>query len=122
MTAAPALVPSDEFNTATESEPAQEHSLPYPFPSPFLSLKEAQAQILPSVSLSTFRWWIQTDYDGFNTECISRRGKRVFVIRENFLTWMMRGQKVEKEKNKNERREEPNPIRKEMSVAVESGS
>lgn len=57
----------------------------------FLSLPEVITHILPSVTLATLRWWIQVDYDQFNTECVTRRGGRVFVIRDNFLTWMMKG-------------------------------
>lgn len=75
----------------------------------FLSLPEVITHILPSVTLATLRWWVHIDYEGFNTECVTRRGKRVFVIRDNFLAWMLKGQKGEKERegeSKDERKEE----------------
>lgn len=63
----------------------------------FLSLPEVITHILPSVTLATLRWWVHIDYEGFNTECVTRRGGRVFVIRDSFLAWMLKGSKKEQE-------------------------
>lgn len=91
--------------------------LPSPVPSttpPFLSLPEVITHFLPSVTLNTLRWWVHIDYEGFNTECVTRRGKRVFVIRDNFLSWMLKGQKGDKEGESKDERKEENGIKDEL--------
>jgi hypothetical protein len=86
----------DSASTQSSIDPLSSlNSLPPSVPL-FLSLPEVITHLLPSVTLNTLRWWIQVDYEGFNTECVTRRGGRVFVIRENFLAWMMKGSKGSK--------------------------
>lgn len=56
---------------------------------PYLTLEQVVAHVIP-VTINTIRWWVQTDRDGFDTECVVRRGRRVFVNKERLIRWMDR--------------------------------
>lgn len=52
-----------------------------------LTVKQVAAGILP-VPESQLRNWIFSDYEGFATACVTRRGSRVFIHRERLLDWL----------------------------------
>lgn len=54
---------------------------------PYLTLEQVVANVLP-VTINTIRWWVQTDKDGFDTECVVRRGRRVFVKKDALTAWL----------------------------------
>lgn len=84
---APRKRPTDENREADAPERNSAAVVPMSQLPPFLTLEQVAAHVIP-VTLNTLRWWVQTDKDGFDTECVVRRGRRVFVKKERLIRWM----------------------------------
>lgn len=57
----------------------------------FMTVKELVASSLTSVSDRTVRGWILRDHAGFNTRCVRRRGRRIYVDTAEMVKWMSEG-------------------------------
>lgn len=57
---------------------------------PFLSIEQVSQHIIP-VSPKIIRHWIFNNTDNFDKECCTRRGRRVFIVKDSLVRWMERG-------------------------------
>lgn len=53
----------------------------------FITIKDIPG-VYAAVSEQTVRWWIFVNREGFNSRCVSRRGRKVLINRSELEKWL----------------------------------
>jgi hypothetical protein len=68
----------------TTASGAQVETKPRP---DFITIKDIPG-VYAAVSEQTVRWWIFVNREGFNSRCVSRRGRKVLINRRELEKWL----------------------------------